>query len=143
MLSCDTFTNLPPTDLLTFHESHNSSATAVFFDKSMHKEPVDPKAKDTKKKAEEQSDNDLYVAYEKSSCKLLFLKTAIEVHESLDVRTSLLWRYVARLRFGLARADCGLGILEPTFQPRCMTRIFIFLKDGWLISFVRMRRFLV
>ena len=81
--------------MLAFHESQNSSATAVFFDKQMHKDPVDPKSKDSKKKAEEQqSDNDLYVGYEKASHKLLFLKTAIEVHESLDVRTSLLWRYI-------------------------------------------------
>ena len=84
---------MPPTDVLTFHESQNSSATAVFFDKQMHKPPVDPKPKDPKKKVEqEQSDNDLYVGYEKSSSRLLFLKTAIDVHESLDVRTSLLWR---------------------------------------------------
>jgi len=80
--------------VLAFHESQNSSATAVFFDKQMHKDPVDPKSKDSKKKAEEPSDNDLYVGYEKASHKLLFLKTAIEVHESLDVRTSLLWRYI-------------------------------------------------
>ena len=35
----------------------------------------------------------MYVGYEKSSHRLLFVKSAIDVHESLEVRTSLLWRY--------------------------------------------------
>jgi hypothetical protein len=40
-----------------------------------------------------ENDNSLYVGYEKLSHRLLFVKSAIDVHESLDLRTSLLWRY--------------------------------------------------
>ena len=40
-----------------------------------------------------ENDNSLYVGYQKSNHQLLFVKSAIDVHESLDLRTSLLWRY--------------------------------------------------
>ena len=85
VMSCDLFTSLPPTDVLSFHAAQNSSATAVFFDVSKNSELANLNLKE--------NDSSLYVGYEKQSHRLLFLKSAIDVHESLEVRTALLWRY--------------------------------------------------
>lgn len=41
-----------------------------------------------------ENDSSLYVGFEKETSRLLFLKSAIDVLESLEVRTSLLWRYL-------------------------------------------------
>ena len=75
--------------------TQNSSATVVFFDASQNQDLVNLKLKGLSLAILliVENDNSLYVGYEKSSHRLLFVKSAIDVHESLDLRTSLLWRY--------------------------------------------------
>jgi translation initiation factor eIF-2B subunit gamma len=95
VLSCDSFTTLPPTDLFSFHATQNSSATAVFFDSSQNEDLVNLKLKGghLTSRLIVENDSSLYIGYEKKLHRLLFVKSAIDVHETLGIRTSLLWRY--------------------------------------------------
>jgi hypothetical protein len=58
-----------------------------------------------------ENDNSLYVGYEKQSHRLLFMKSAIDVHESLDLRTSLLWRY-PRVNIATTLQDAHIYIFK-------------------------------
>jgi translation initiation factor eIF-2B subunit gamma len=122
VLSCDSFTTLPPTELLNFHEAQKSDATALFFDAAQNEDLVNLKLKGPhlgKKRITVENDNSLYVAHETTHHRLLFVKSAIDVHESLDIRTSLLWRY-PRMNLSMSLQD---------------SHIYIFKR--WVVDFIR------
>ena len=95
VLSCDTFTPLPPSELFSFHSAQDSSATAVFFDIARDVDPtLKIKGNSSSHISNIENENNLYVGYQKETQKLLLVKSTIDIHESLDIRSSLLWRYL-------------------------------------------------
>jgi hypothetical protein len=101
-LACDSYTTLPATEFLAFHAAQRSSATALFFDASQNSDLANLKLKD---------DNSLYTCYEASTDKILLLKSALDVHKSLDVRSSLFWRY-PQLNISTTLQDAHIYIFE-------------------------------
>ena len=58
-----------------------------------------------------ENDNNLYVCYQNETNRLLFVKSAVEVHESIDIRTSLLWRY-PQINFKASLQDAHIYLFK-------------------------------